>query len=83
MTEEEYKEINERWFEASEMMQEIKHIEETISNIERGRQRIDISVGTSIISNELPDDTFNKIKDIVIEHYQNKLCKLKQKFEEL
>ena len=83
MTEEEYKKINERWFEASGLMQEINHIEETISNIERGRWRIDINVGTSIISNEMSDEAFNKIKDIVIKHYQNKLREVKQKFEEL
>jgi hypothetical protein len=83
MTEEEYKKVQTRCYEASGLMQEINRIEETISNIERGRQRIDINVGTFIISNEMPDEAFNKIKDIVIKHYQNKLREVKQKFEEL
>lgn len=83
MTEEEYKKVQTRCYEASGLMQEINRIEETISNIERGRQRIDINVGTFIISNEMPDEAFNKIKDIVLKHYQNKLSELKQKFEEL
>jgi len=83
MTEEEYKKVQARCFEANGLIQEINHIGETISNIERGRQRIDINVGTFIISNEMPDETFNKIKDIVLKHYQNKLRETKQKFEEL
>ena len=83
MTEEEYKKTSARCFEASGLMHEINRTEEIISDIERGRRHIDIDVSTSRISNELPDDTFNKIKDIVIEHYQNKLRELKQKFEEL
>ena len=83
MTEEEYKKVQTRCYEASGLMQEINRIEETISNIERGRQRIDINVGTFIISNEMPDEAFNKIKDIVLKHYQNKLSEIKQKFEEL
>ena len=83
MTEEEYKKVQTRCYEASGLMQEINCIEETISNIERGRQRIDINIGTFIISNEMPDEAFNKIKDIVLKHYQNKLSELKQKFEEL
>lgn len=83
MTDEEYKKVQTRCYEASGLMQEINHIEEIISDIERGKRHIDIDVSTSRISNELPDDTFNKIKDIVIEHYQNKLRELKQKFEEL
>ena len=83
MTEEEYKKVHARCFEASGLIQEINRIEETISNIERGKQRIDINVGTFIISNEMPDDTFNKIKDIVLKHYQNKLREAKQKFDEL
>jgi hypothetical protein len=83
MTEEEYKKVQTRCYEASGLMQEINRIEETISNIERGRQRIDINVGTFIISNEMSDEVFNKIKDIVLKHYQNKLSEIKQKFEEL
>lgn len=83
MTEEEYKKVQTRCYEASGLMQEINRTEETISNIERGRQRIDINVGTFIIGNEMPDEAFNKIKDIVLKHYQNKLSELKQKFEEL
>ena len=83
MTEEEYKKVQTRCYEASGLMQEINRIEETISNIERGRQRVDINVGTFIISNEMPDEAFNKIKDIVLKHYQNKLRETKQKFEEL
>lgn len=83
MTEEEYKKVQTRCYEASGLMQEINRIEETISNIERGRQRVDINVGTFIISNEMPDEAFNKIKDIVLKHYQNKLREIKQKFEEL
>ena len=83
MTEEEYKKVQTRCYEASGLMQEINRIEETISNIERGRQRVDINVGTFIISNEMPDEAFNKIKDIVLKHYQNKLSEIKQKFEEL
>ena len=83
MTEEEYKKAQTRCYEASGLMQEINRIEETISNIERGRQRVDINVGTFIISNEMPDEAFNKIKDIVLKHYQNKLSEIKQKFEEL
>lgn len=31
----------------------------------------------------MPDEAFNKIKDVVLKHYQNKLSELKQKFEEL
>lgn len=83
MTEEEYTKIQARCFEASGLIQEINHIEETISNIERGRQHIDINVGTFIISNEMSDEAFNKIKDIVLKYYQNKLREIKQKFEEL
>lgn len=83
MTEEEYKKVQTRCYEASGLMQEINHIEEIISDIERGRRHIDINVGTSIISREMPDEAFNKIKDIVLKHYQNKLRELKQKFEEL
>ena len=83
MTEEEYKKVQTRCYEASGLIQEINHIEETISNIERGRQRIDINVGTFIISNEMSDEAFNKIKDIVLKYYQNKLREIKQKFEEL
>ena len=83
MTEEEYKKVQTRCYEASGLMQEINRIEETISNIERGRQRVDINVGTFIISNEMPDEAFNKIKDIVLKNYQNKLREIKQKFEEL
>lgn len=83
MTEDEYKKVQTRCYEASGLMQEINRTEEIISDIERGKRHIDIDVGTFRISHELPDDAFNKIKDIILKYYQNKLREAKQKFDEL
>lgn len=83
MTEEEYTKIQLRYSGASELIKEVNCVEQMISNIERGRQHIDVCVGVSIINHELSDDAFNKIKAIILKHYQNKLREAKQKFEEL
>lgn len=83
MTEEEYKKISERGFQATQLRREIEETKRIISNIERGQYHVDVYVDSCKVSHELEDECVTKIRALILKHYNNKLREAKQKFEEL
>ena len=83
MTEEEYKRISERGFQATQLKHEIEETTRIISNIERGQYHVDVYVDSCKVSHKLDDECITKIRTLVLKYYHNKLREVKQKFEEL